>query len=58
MLSKKRLIQDQDRVIAEKLKVIGALKRHPDRPQAARTIAVCRRIISECERSKAIILSA
>jgi hypothetical protein len=58
MLSKKRLIQDQDRVIAEKLKVIGALKRQPDRPQAARTIALCRQIISECERSKAIILSA
>ena len=57
MLSKKRLIQDQDRVIAEKLKVIGALKRHPDRPQSVVTIAVCRQIISECERSKAIILA-
>jgi hypothetical protein len=58
MLSKQRLIEDQDRVIAERLKVIGALKRRPDRPDSARTIAVCRQIISECKRSKAIIVAA
>jgi hypothetical protein len=58
MLSKKRLIDDQNRVIAEKLKVIGALKRHPDRAQSVKAIAVCRQIISECQRSKAIIQAA
>jgi hypothetical protein len=58
MLSKQRLIADQDRVIAEKLKLIGALKRHPKQARSVRTIAACRHIISECERSKATIKAA
>jgi hypothetical protein len=55
MLSKKRHIADQDRVIAEKLLVIETLERHPWQAHTVRAIAECRRIIAQCELSKSII---
>jgi hypothetical protein len=55
---KQRLIADQNRVIAEKLKVIATLERHPGHRHTARAIAECRRIIAQCELSKSIILPA
>jgi hypothetical protein len=55
MLSKKRQIADQNRVIAEKLLVIETLERHPWQTHTVRAIAECRRIIAECQKSKAII---
>jgi hypothetical protein len=56
MNGKERLIADQDRVIAKKLEVIAILERHRQ-TETDKMIAECRRIISECEKSKAIILS-
>jgi hypothetical protein len=57
MTGKERLIDDQDRVIAKKLEIIAILERHR-KVDADKMIAECRRVIAECEKSKAIILAA
>jgi|HubBroStandDraft_5_1064220.scaffolds.fasta_scaffold245182_3 hypothetical protein len=54
MIGKQRLISDQDRVIAKKLEIIAILERHRQ-TDTDKMIAECRRIIAECERSKAIL---
>jgi hypothetical protein len=56
MNGKERLIADQDRVIAKKVEIIAILERHRQ-ADTDKMIAECRRIISECEKSKAIILA-
>jgi hypothetical protein len=57
MIGKQRLISDQDRVIAKKREIIAILERHR-RAHTDQMIAECRRVIAECEKSKAIIQAA
>jgi hypothetical protein len=57
MLAKYRLIADRDRVIAQQLRVISTLKRHPEHTRTAGTVDVCLQVIADCERLKAVILA-
>jgi hypothetical protein len=57
MIGKQRLVADQDRVIAKKLEIIAILERHRQ-ADTDKMIAECRRVITECEKSKALILAA
>jgi hypothetical protein len=58
MIGKQRLIADRDRVISEKLETIARLERLRRQGEGDRLIAECRRVIAECEKSKAIIQAA